>query len=127
MTFALRLLTGFVALEHYGFMILEMFLWTKPVGLRIFNQSQSSADSSKVLAKNQGLYNGFLAAGLTASLLTSRPEIFDFCTGFFLICVAIAGIFGALTVNRKIFLVQALPALVGLYFYFAQGAASSLN
>lgn len=99
-----------VALLHIGFLILEMFLWKTPVGQRIFKQSAEQATASAVLAANQGLYNGFLAAGLIWGLLSNRPEI---CL-FFLGCVIVAGIFGGLTAKRSILLMQALPGLVAL-------------
>jgi putative membrane protein len=99
----------FVALEHLGFLVLEMFLWTKPAGRRIFGLSKELAESSRALAANQGLYNGFLAAGLIWSLYEGiRAQI------FFLICVIIAGIFGAITAKRSILWVQALPAAIAL-------------
>ena len=99
----------FVALEHLGFLVLEMFLWTKPTGRRIFGLTPEVAQSSKALAANQGLYNGFLAAGLIWSLYEGhRAQI------FFLTCVIIAGIFGAITAKRSILWVQALPAAVAL-------------
>lgn len=106
-----RLAIGIVALLHVYFMILEMFLWTKPAGLRAFGLTREQAESSKVLAANQGLYNGFLAAGLFWGLLI-RPD-FDVLI-FFLCCVIIAGLYGAATASRKILYVQALPAIVAL-------------
>ena len=99
----------FVALEHLGFLVLEMFLWTKPTGRRIFGLSKELAESSRALAANQGLYNGFLAAGLIWSLYEGiHAQV------FFLICVIIAGIFGAITAKRTILWVQALPAAIAL-------------
>lgn len=98
-----------VALLHLYFMVLEMFLWTRPLGLKVFRQSLEKAEQSKVLAANQGLYNGFLAAGLIWSLVCTRQDV----ALFFLACVVIAGVYGAATVNRKIFFIQALPALLG--------------
>lgn len=106
-----RLVIGIVALLHVYFMILEMFLWTKPAGLRAFGLTREQAESSKVLAANQGLYNGFLAAGLFWGLLI-RPD-FDVLI-FFLCCVIIAGLYGAATASRKILYVQALPAIIAL-------------
>jgi putative membrane protein len=99
-----------VALLHVYFLIMEMFLWTKPVGLKTFGLTPEQAQSSKVLAMNQGLYNGFLAAGL---LWAINGGGFDVAM-FFLMCVIIAGIFGGLTANRKILLVQALPGVIAL-------------
>ena len=103
---------GVVALLHLYFLVLEMFLWDKPAGLRAFGQTLEAAKASKVLAANQGLYNGFLAAGLVWGLVLGPSG-----TGvkvFFLACVLIAGLFGAATASRKILFVQALPAAVGL-------------
>lgn len=106
------ILIALVALLHVYFLVLEMFLWDKPFGRRTFGLTAEFATASKTLAANQGLYNGFLAAGLLWGL-TLGP------TGgsvkvFFLACVVIAGIYGAMTVNRKIFFVQAVPALAAL-------------
>jgi putative membrane protein len=99
-----------VALLHFYFLVLEMFLWTRPLGLKVFRQTPEQAAQSKVLAANQGLYNGFLAAGLLYGVATGSRE---FCL-FFLTCVVIAGTYGAMTVNRGIFFVQALPALLAI-------------
>jgi len=103
-----------IGLLHVTFMIFEMFLWDKPIGLRVFGQTKEVAVLSKVLAANQGLYNGFLAAGLFWGLGLSNDG-----TGvkvFFLSCIIVAGIFGAATVNRKILFLQAIPAVIGLIF-----------
>ena len=99
-----------VALLHLYFLVLEMFLWTRPIGLKVFRQSIEKAEQSKVLAANQGLYNGFLAAGLLYGVATGSRE---FCL-FFLACVVVAGIYGAATVNRRIFFVQGLPAVLAI-------------
>jgi putative membrane protein len=99
-----------VALLHLYFLVLEMFLWTRPAGLKVFRQTPEQAAQSKVLAANQGLYNGFLAAGLLYGVATGSRE---FCL-FFLACVVVAGAYGAMTVNRRIFFVQALPALLAI-------------
>ena len=99
-----------VALLHLYFLVLEMFLWTKPLGLKVFAQSREKAEQSKVLAANQGLYNGFLAAGLLWAVATAQQPV----ALFFLGCVVVAGVYGAMTVNRKIFFVQALPALAAI-------------
>ena len=101
-----------VALLHVYFLILEMFLWDQPAGVRAFGHTREAAAASRVLAANQGLYNGFLAAGLLwgVSLGTAGRDV----ATFFLGCVLVAGIFGAATVSRKIFYVQALPALIAL-------------
>ena len=106
-----------VALEHLWFLVLEMFLWKKPLGLRTFRQSAEKAEASAALAANQGLYNGFLAAGLLWSL-ASPPELAVSLKLFFLACALVAGVFGAFTVSRRILLVQALPAAVALLLVF---------
>ena len=106
-------LVAFVALQHAAFLVLEMFLWRKPIGLRVFGQSQAQADASAVLASNQGLYNGFLAVGLAWSLVSHGPETHAFAV-FFLGCVIVAGVFGAITVKPTILFVQALPAALAL-------------
>lgn len=103
-----------VALLHIYFLVLEMFLWTKPLGLKTFRNSPEKAQIMKVLAANQGLYNGFLAAGLIWGLLHSNFEFGQQIQIFFLTCVIIAGIYGAYSVNKRIFLVQGLPALISL-------------
>lgn len=105
-----QILTALVALLHLYFLVLEMFLWTRPLGLKVFGQSREKAVQSKVLAANQGLYNGFLAAGLIYGLATGSREL---CL-FFLACVVVAGVYGAATVSRKILFVQALPALAAI-------------
>jgi len=105
-----------IALLHVYILVLEMFFWDKPLGLRAFGQSQSMATASKVLAANQGLYNGFLAAGLFWGLYLGSAGIA--VTVFFLSCVLLAGLFGGLTAHRKILLIQALPAAIGLGLVF---------
>jgi len=107
-----NIVVALVALLHVYFLVLEMFLWDKPLGLRVFGQTKEAAAASKVLAANQGLYNGFLAAGLFwgMSLGTSGTSI----KIFFLCCVLIAGLYGAATANRRILFVQAAPAAIGL-------------
>ena len=110
MSVVAMVLVVLVALLHLYFLVLEMFLWTRPLGLKVFRQSLEKAEQSRVLAANQGLYNGFLAAGLLYGLATqSREFVF-----FFLACVVVAGVYGAATVNRRIFVVQALPALAAI-------------
>ena len=105
----------FVALEHLAFLVLEMFLWTKPAGRRIFGLSPELAQASRALAANQGLYNGFLAAGLIWSLYAGFAA-----QVFFLMCVIVAGIFGAITAKRTILWIQAMPAVIALLLtYFA--------
>ena len=103
-----------VAVEHLWFLVLEMFLWTRPLGLRTFRQSEEKARASAALAANQGLYNGFLAAGLVWGLLASPPEFAFSIKVFFLACVVIAGVFGARTVSPRILVVQAVPAALAL-------------
>lgn len=106
-------LISFVALEHIYFMILEMFLWDKPKGLKVFGNSLEKAKASKILAQNQGLYNGFLATGLIWSL--ADLSISNSKAIFFLSCVVIAGVYGAVTTkNSKLFYVQSLPAILSL-------------
>lgn len=109
-------LTGLVALLHIYFMILESFLWSTPRGMRIFGLTPESAAATKSLATNQGLYNGFLAAGLIWSLLPGAPAGVRV---FFLTCVIVAGIVGAVTVKRSILYIQALPALLALVLTIA--------
>ncbi|MED5619402.1 DUF1304 domain-containing protein [Ideonella sp. BN130291] len=107
-----NVLVALVALIHLYFLILEMFLWDKPFGRRVFGTTAEFASASKVLAANQGLYNGFLSAGLVWGLMlgsAGRPVQL-----FFLGCVIVAGVFGAATVSRKILWVQALPAAIAL-------------
>ena len=101
-----------IALLHCYFLVLEMFLWDKPLGRKTFNLSTSYAKASKKLAANQGLYNGFLAAGLVWGLLLGSAGTAILI--FFLSCIVIAGIFGGLTVSKRIFFIQALPAIIAL-------------
>ncbi|BDU17764.1 DUF1304 domain-containing protein [Lysobacter auxotrophicus] len=108
MSMLVLLLIALVALLHAYFLVLEMFLWTRPLGMKVFRLTREKAESTKVLAANQGLYNGFLAAGLVWSIIGERRDV----ATFFLACVVIAGVFGAATVNKRIFYVQAVPALV---------------
>lgn len=107
---------GVIAIEHLWILVLEMFLWTHPIGLKAFSQSRENAEASKVLAANQGLYNGFLAAGLIWGLAGGGFTI----QLFFLVCVLVAGIFGGLTAKRLILWVQALPALITLVLLLAR-------
>lgn len=102
-----------VAIAHLGFMVLESFLWRTPIGLKTFAMSPERANATAVLAANQGLYNGFLAAGLLWSLMPQAPAPFALKV-FFLGCVFVAGVVGAITAKWTILLVQALPALVAL-------------
>jgi putative membrane protein len=103
-----------IAIEHIWFLVLEMFLWTRPIGLRTFRSTPEFARQSAALAANQGLYNGFLAAGLIWSAFHPRPEVALQLQVFFLACVVVAGVYGAITVSRRILYVQAAPALLGL-------------
>ena len=105
-----NVLTGFVALSHVGILILEMFFWDHPVGRRVFGMTPEVSASSAVLAANQGLYNGFLAAGLVWALWAGRVDL----KVFFLGCVVIAGLFGGITAKTSILFTQALPAAVAL-------------
>jgi putative membrane protein len=109
-----NLLVAVVAVLHLYFLVLEMFLWTKPLGLKTFNQSQQKADDSAVLAANQGLYNGFLAAGLIWGLLHPTPGVGFQIKVFFLLCVIAAGLYGGYSVSTRIILVQAAPAALAL-------------
>jgi putative membrane protein len=115
--------TGFVylvGLLHVWFMVLESFLWTKPLGLKTFGMTPQMAEATKVLAQNQGLYNGFLAAGCFWAACSGDPKL----NYFFLICVIIAGVVGAFTASKNIIFVQALPALIALVlFYLSHKAA----
>ena len=114
MTLAASILIGFVALLHLYFMYFEMFAWTT-LGRKIFRGFPKELfEPTKPMAANQGLYNGFLAAGLIWTFFIENIEWQSNVALFFLICVAIAGIYGALTASKKIFFVQALPALIAI-------------
>jgi putative membrane protein len=112
MSVAANIVIAVIALLHLWFLVLEMFLWTKPAGRRAFGLTAEFAEQSKALAANQGLYNGFLAAGLVWGL--SLGNAGSSVKLFFLGCVLVAGIFGGLTASRKILWIQALPAVIGL-------------
>ena len=114
------LLVAIVAAIHVYILVLEMFLWRTPRGLKAFGTDQAFADQSATLAANQGLYNGFLAAGLIWGLLAADPVGFQ-VTVFFLGCVIVAGLYGAATVSRRILLVQALPAALALVAVLVAG------
>jgi putative membrane protein len=103
-------LVGLVAALHLYFLVLEMFLWTTPTGRRVFGLEAAFAEESKSLAANQGLYNGFLVAGLVWGLVADRTDV----KVFFLVCVVVAGLYGAATVSRRILVVQAAPAALAL-------------
>ncbi len=109
---AASVLIVFVAVEHLAFLVLEMFLWTTPIGHQVFGLTPAFAEQSSALAANQGLYNGFLAAGLIWSLI--RKEDAYAIKIFFLVCVVVAGIFGAATVKTSILIVQGTPAIAAL-------------
>jgi putative membrane protein len=112
MNIAAKILTAIVALEHLWFMVLEMFLWTRPIGLKTFGTTPEFAEASSVLAANQGLYNGFLAAGLIWAL-TRKSDGFAVQV-FLLSCVVVAGIYGGVTAKTSILFIQAAPALLAL-------------
>jgi putative membrane protein len=107
-----NILVGLVAFLHVYFLVLEMFLWDKPFGLRTFGHTKEAASVTKVLAMNQGLYNGFLAAGLIWGLILGAVGTNIII--FFLSCVVLAGLFGAATASRKILFIQAAPAIAAL-------------
>jgi putative membrane protein len=104
----------FVIVFHLWAMVLEMFLWTKPLGRKTFGLSKEDAESSKTLAANQGLYNGFLAAGLVLSFLVQNPDTAFTLQVFFLSCVALAGLYGGVTAKMSILFMQGLPAMIAL-------------
>jgi len=108
-----KILVALVALEHVYIMVLEMFLWTTPRGRAAFGTTAEFAEQTKVLAANQGLYNGFLAAGLFWALI-APPGYATQVAQFFLVGIVIAGTYGGFTANRRIWVVQALPALITL-------------
>ena len=99
-----------VALLHFGFLALEMFYWDHPVGQKIFSMTPEQSAETAALAANQGLYNGFLAAGLLWGVITRKTDVVI----FFLLCVVVAGIFGAVTAKPTILLIQAAPAALAL-------------
>ena len=109
MSIVAAVLVGLVAAIHLYIVVLEMALWATPTGRRVFGTTPEFAEESKVLAANQGLYNGFLAAGLVWGLVSDRDDV----RLFFLGCVVVAGLYGAATVSRRILVVQALPAILG--------------
>ena len=113
MTLIRNILVAFVALEHLGFLVLEMFLWRTPYGRKTFGNTVEMAESTWRLAANQGLYNGFLAAGLVWSLAAPEPFAAQLRL-FFLVCVLVAAVFGAATASRRILVIQGLPALLAL-------------
>jgi putative membrane protein len=112
MSLAANVVVGLIGLLHVYILVLEMFLWDKPAGMRAFRQTPQQAAATKVLAANQGLYNGFLAAGLFWGL--SLGAAGSGVKVFFLACVLVAGLYGAATASRKILFIQAVPAAIGL-------------
>ncbi len=114
MTMLANFLVALVALEHVYILVLEMFLWTGPRGRKAFGLSAERAEATRVMAANQGLYNGFLAAGLIWSLFHPDPLVALQLKLFFLGCVLVAGLYGGATASRKIFVIQALPAGLAL-------------
>lgn len=115
------ILVALVAIEHLYILVLEMFLWTKPRTMKTFGIKAEDAEVMKTLAANQGLYNGFLSAGLFYSLVASPAEVAFQFKLFFLLCVVVAGIYGGMTVKPRIAVVQALPALIALVITFFAG------
>ncbi len=111
------ILTALVALLHLYFLVLEMFLWTRPLGMKVFRNTPEKAETTRVLAANQGLYNGFLAAGLLWGVASGKQDVML----FFLGCVVVAALYGAWSVSRRIFWVQGLPALLALAATLAAG------
>jgi len=113
MTVLVQILVGIVAALHLGFLVLEMFLWNTPRGRATFGTTPEFAAESATLAANQGLYNGFLAAGLVWGMIAADPVGFQ-AKVFFLVCVIIAGLYGARTVSTRILFIQAGPAMLAL-------------
>jgi putative membrane protein len=114
MLLAAQIFAVIVALLHLYFLVLEMFLWDKPKGLKVFGHSLQKAQDSKVLAMNQGLYNGFLSAGIILGLFyATGSELLNFS----LVCVVIAGVFGGATVTKRIFFIQSVPAIISLVLF----------
>jgi putative membrane protein len=110
------ILVALVAAEHLYILALEMFMWTSARGMKTFGTTKEQAESSKALAANQGLYNGFLAAGLVWGLLYPDAEVSRHIETFFLACVFVAGLYGGFTAKKSIWVVQALPALIAMLF-----------
>jgi putative membrane protein len=108
-----QILVGLVAVQHLGFLVLEMFLWNTPRGRASFGTTPEFAAESATLAANQGLYNGFLSAGLVWSLIAADPVGFQ-AKVFFLVCVIIAGLYGAMTVSSRVLFIQGVPAVLAL-------------
>jgi putative membrane protein len=115
MRIAAALAVILVAALHFGFLALEMFLWQAPLGLRIFSMTPEQAAATAILAANQGLYNGFIAAGLLWGLVARKRDV----QGFFLLCVIIAGLVGGYTAKPTIYFIQALPGAIALFLVLA--------
>ncbi len=118
MLLAANIAIAFVALIHVYILVLEMFLWTTPTGMKAFNLTAEFAQQSKVLAANQGLYNGFLAAGLLFGLLVGG-DVGTIFKAFFLTCVIVAGLYGAATASKKILFIQTIPASIASLLLWA--------
>lgn len=116
-------LTALVAILHLGILVLEMFFWDHPLGRKIFAMTPEMSAATALLAMNQGLYNGFLAAGLFWGLFSGRRDV----KIFFLLCVVLAGVFGGLSVKTSILITQALPALIALIFVIATRSTTRLH
>lgn len=116
MSYLAILFVSLVALEHFYILVLEMFFWTKPKAMKVFGHSKADAESSKTLAANLGLYNGFLGAGLIWGLAHPDHVIGQQVQIFFLLCVLVAAVYGAVTAKRSIIIMQGLPALIALLF-----------
>ncbi|MEN9560064.1 MAG: hypothetical protein RLZZ502_1275 [Pseudomonadota bacterium] len=116
MATAANVVVFFIALLHVYILVLEMFLWDTPKGHRAFHLTPQLAKDTKVLAANQGLYNGFLAAGLFWGLLDTQQGLT--IKVFFLVCIALAGVYGALSSNKKIIFIQTLPAVLALLLLY---------
>ena len=114
MTVISNLMIGVIAILHLGFLVLEMFFWNHPFGRKTFGLTKEASESSATLAANQGLYNGFLAAGLLWGLISGEFSV----NLFFLLCVLIAGMYGGFTAKRSILYIQALPAFLGLILLY---------
>lgn len=119
MKIAATLMVSLVGVLHIWFMVLESFLWTSPIGLKTFGMKPEMAEATKVLAQNQGLYNGFLALGLFWAAWSGDIKL----NIFFLGCVIVAGIVGAVTANKNILFVQSLPALIALILVLLRSKA----
>jgi putative membrane protein len=116
MLLAANIVIGLIALLHVYILVLEMFLWETPRAMKVFKQTKESAVITKILAANQGLYNGFLAAGLFWGLYLGSAG--NHIKVFFLLCVLVAGMYGAATANKRILFIQVIPALIGLVLVY---------